>query len=356
MNIFFVESPLQYLSAVEAQECFRLAPETCLLIINEGVSKHNLEQILNIVKPERWKAKHILSGPANRVTDLKKMAKLWPFVKAQGRIDRFFMGEYRSKLMRFAAHASQCDDIYLLDDGNASLLAYHYLKDRVFEQKATGFIRRHLDAINALIGVKDILRLTFFTAYKLEPFDFVSVKVNTYAHLASSLDSLEVSGEVYFLGQPFLEKNELDASYYYEYLALIKKHFQGKPVIYISHRREGKEKLQFIQDSLGFEIRQFNAPIELVFCRENQIPSVLASFFSSALTSCHSMFGSKLKITAFYIDPQHINSHYFPIRNFSDKRHVSNIYRYISKNVCDVIDLNEQIPHSSHHVSETQVS
>ena len=60
MNVFIVDSPLQYLNAEEAKHYFYLDTSKTSLIVFEGVSKKNLNQIKSIVNPEYWKNIHYL--------------------------------------------------------------------------------------------------------------------------------------------------------------------------------------------------------------------------------------------------------------------------------------------------------
>ena len=122
----------------------------------------------------------------------------------------------------------------------------------------------------------------------LTSYDFLTPRKNQklFFHDFSFLKSLskntkKKTNEVYFIGTYLIEVNIISKKTLIYLLDYIKTHYEKRNlnVIYISHRRESKASL----DIVPFEIKSFPYPIELLIFKENKIPELFASFFSSSI-------------------------------------------------------------------------
>lgn len=86
------------------------------------------------------------------------------------------------------------------------------------------------------------------------------------------------------------------------YLKKVRSYFSDKKIVYVAHHRENKNNLDYLRDKLKYDVIQFEFPFEYQISIIGPRPSVVASFFSSALDNCRLIFDDEIKIVSFRIN------------------------------------------------------
>ena len=152
------------------------------------------------------------------------------------------------------------------------------------------------------VKAKEKEEVTFFTIYNIVPSIKDKVILNDYRFIKSNVKSLDVTDNIYFVGSPISESSIVSEQSYLDHLARVKKHYSGRKVLYIVHRRESKKKLERIKKELEMEFVLFDYPLEYQLAFIGPRPELMASFISSALDSCRLIFGDCMSFASFKLD------------------------------------------------------
>ncbi|WP_456460273.1 hypothetical protein [Reichenbachiella sp.] len=308
-NIFIIESPLQLINAIEAREHFKSENIKNTLIVFEGVSSKNLDQIKSLVVIQEWDLFFTINKTNNRWNYSRPIRLLNSIIKKSPEVNCIFIGEYRSILMRHVANYARPKNIFLLDDGNFSLYIQKRLLDGIKEYNRYNLIRKAYDRM-LKIRDQDILSINFFSVYEhnISSENRHRFIPNRYSFLKSKIRKKNKSNEVYMLGSITPEMNIFSLGYYMSTLkgaiSFYKK--RNLNVIYVPHRRENQDKLLKIKNDFKIEVRNYDLPIEQVLIFEEILPSKVSCFFSSALDNCYFLFGESIQIDSFQIDHNEI--------------------------------------------------
>lgn len=325
-SIFLVKTPLQLLNAIEAKHHFKLNKENCILVVMGD--RKNLPQMqaleresfewgvvvfLNEVPllfgnlfglntdswlDRLWKSKFFSKSVFN-VRRLNRISK------AISEAEYIFIGYARYIYMRHFVNVTPHKNVCLLDDGNATIQDASDRSDGETKSNRKSIkydIKTSLK--KKLLGVDNAESesLLFFTMYDVMAGPKDSVVKNEYSYIRSKLKNDEETNDVYFLGGPLPGANIISKESYIDHLTRVKKYFSDKKIIYVAHRRESQSFLNELSEELDLEVVLFDYPVEYQFAMLGPRPKIMASFVSSALDSCRSIFKDKMKIISFRLD------------------------------------------------------
>lgn len=313
------------INAVEAKHFFKLRTEDCILIVMGD--RKSQPQILKLASDmEEWGNLIVLNeSPLFIGNPLENKAasksKLWGanffkksffYVRRLNRIKKYidevefiFVGYPRYIYMRHFMNIMPHKEVFLLDDGNATIRLAKERRDPPVAKNIVGWKKRLKRSVKIILqGVKDEEKesLGFFTIYNIEAGVNDSIVKNDFDYIRSRLDLLETTDAIYFLGSPLSEVGILGQDEYFEYLKRVRNYYKDNKIVYIIHRRENRDKLKLLERDLGFNMLLFDYPVEYQLAMIGPRPAVLASFFSSALDSCSLIFENNLQIVSFKID------------------------------------------------------
>ena len=128
------------------------------------------------------------------------------------------------------------------------------------------------------------------------------VMVNEYRWLRSTygMGQTGTDSTAHFLGAPLVERGEVSEK---EYLRWLREAVEHKPELewtYVPHPAESDRWLERVSRETGVICKRMQAPYELSLLMEARPPSVIASWFSSALENLE-MFGVGCELWAFRI-------------------------------------------------------
>jgi len=324
VNVFFVETPLQLMNAIEAKHARALVGNHLVVLLSDIYPRGFFEPLL---EDDSWDSiryvesrvpargalrRRLQSHASTRVRSYYETVELRGLRKRLdalagpfGRAERLFIGNYYLEHMRHVANVLPHDRLVLLDDGTTTL--------DIAEQR-----RRHAEGKPAQPGKSWRARLvdraigwklghpahaTFFSMYDLNLSPADSLERHDYSFLRARAMRVERGSEVLFLGQTIYYEGIAEEEYLAR-LRCVATHYGVDRFVYVPHKGEHRDRVRHIREELGLAVRTFDVPIEYQLAMRGPLPGVLASFYSSALENCRLIFGADLTIEAVYLDPQ----------------------------------------------------
>jgi len=332
MNLFVIGTPLQLLNTIELRHAFNLT-ENHLVIVMDYNHWPKTTVWTRLVCSTEWKTVHYLdlqstrcefrsplvgehlsrklSNYRNQYRQYDNKARVDRVARKFLRVDHLVLGNYHGDYMRHFANRVQYRRLCVVDDGTDVLLIN---QERTRRLQETGSVTSTVSGESAWAKFKKSLResmlewdarqanrIEFFTAYDIvaRPGDLV-VK-NEYSYFRKRMTSNGSNGSCMFLGQCLVRDGYISQHVYLDYLRRVRSHFGDQPMLYVPHPREPEVLVNEIREHIGFVIQRVDVPIEWHLMDEGAKPSVLASFFCSALVSCRLIYGTRLKFKAFQI-------------------------------------------------------
>jgi len=313
-----VETPHQLLNAIEARNRFPRKENHLVVVLLDEYPVRAYEPLINAGD---WTRVHYLESKTDPQKGLRKWLKRHPSARIQGyymiyelsvlrknldeigrslkRVDDIFIGNYSVDYMRHFSNITGHDTLYLLDDGTSTIFINKNRKEALPEGAKAS-------VINTITGLKtgQSETVTFFTTYDLDLKQGDSVIKNDYRYLRGLAASATRTDEIYFLGQTLIIEG-LSRERYMEYLRKVLKYFGDEKIVYVPHKLEPLDKVEYIRDQMGLTVKRFPVPIEYQLTMGGTVPKMLTSFCCSALENCRIIFGPDLPIKSFYLDPEH---------------------------------------------------
>lgn len=301
-NLFIVATPLQFLNAIEAKETFKTAHNILILKYNTYNISTNANQMKELVNEEEWES--IIHYHYNKIPKHKRFSFQVKLIKSLKKFsyDYIFSGEFGIKNQAFISNLKS-KSIYLLDDGNATLLTYDKIKEKKYLYRKVPFSKKMRLLRYLLVNLKYKIEqdIHFFTTFDIKSTKNIKVIKHDFTHLkANKLQNCKKDNTIYILGQNLAEAEYIKKEIYLHYLEKISAKY-NENIIYIPHRYEIVDSSynHLINDS--FTIKPSEGPIEASFINKGIYPKIIISFISSALFNLDKIF-SDSKIYAIKID------------------------------------------------------
>ncbi|KQH83646.1 hypothetical protein AMR76_21800 [Vibrio furnissii] len=313
MIFAFVESPLQALNVVEYLNRNGDNSEECRFIIfsNSLLSDINLKQIEFVLNEFNYKDRVVVDVNSGLKDLIKKRKKLKTLSKilSQNSCQQCIIGEYRSLSSVAFVNKINPDKVVVVDDGNASL--------RIDRQSSKYSIIGTVKEIIALffnLKIKRLNKVEFFSVYDIESSlsKEDSYIKNNYNFISSRLSCYPKSEKEFIIGSPLqsarVVDNDLPLS-----LNLIDRVIEVSGsskdnLVYISHRREQKNKLEAIE-KYGVRVLSLSYPFEIYAMVNKEHASKIHGFYSSLFINMLN-FNENVNITSYEIDLKDVNSSY----------------------------------------------
>jgi hypothetical protein len=295
-NLFIVASPLQFLNAIEAREYFKTSNNILILIYNSKLNQVDFEQKQNILIESDWD--EIIEYDLGKIAKKKRFFEQVSLVKQlkKDSYEYLFSGDFGT-IQQMIMSNVKVDQIYLLDDGTASIVIYKKLQDKDFFQNIS-FSKKMKLYRYFLMGLDYKIKqnINFFTIYNLQTLDHIKVIQHNFSYLKEhALKECKKTDSIYVLGQNIAEVGYIKEDVYLEYLHKIIEKFDGN-IIYKPHRSEKITKAyeSLISDRFFIDKDISQGPIEISLITNKIYPSIVISFFSSALFSLDKIFDDSL--------------------------------------------------------------
>ncbi len=356
MNVFFIGTPLQLLNATEAKHALQLSNNHLIValdftfwpptdIFTRLIQENEWESVryltLRDVRKEFYspylgvRISKRISNYRQQYRQYRNRALIDKFARSITTVSNLVLGSYHGDHSRHLANRLNYEALYLVDDGTDVLLINDERKGKCETERRWQNGNRQMSpwrGIKARVrrtilewDQRQAAKLTFFSAYDLETRSEDRLIKNDYVHFRKSIRAGNGDGSCFFLGQCLARDGFLSDDAYLKYLQKVRSHFGRNPIIYVPHPRESEEAVNRINQQLGFIIKRLSVPIEWHLLRNGANPSILASFFCSALVSCAKIYGRRFDFKAFYLEPEDVlrwpdfvEGTYTYLRNLSD--------------------------------------
>ena len=304
-SLLFIESPIQLINAYEAINKYSIKKYKIIVRFSKVIQ--NDEQIQYVIdKLKIQNIKYITIGINNRnIKDYLQLFYYKYLYKVPQDIDKIFIGNYDSGFLNLIIKKVTKDKIVLLDDGAKT--------------------------IDIQAKFTDLNNYNLFTMYDFKAYKNQEIIKNDFINLQTNLQQLKINQEqILFLGLKLSEIGIVTQEYYVELINKIALFYQGKQIIYISHRGETKTKLDKLKNIKNLEVIQLDYPVELYGLYNEEIPYKVSSFYSTALLTMKNIYGIEAE------------SFMFDYNNSKYKDSIDNVYDYYKENIY-IRDLNETI-------------
>lgn len=313
-NLFIVESPLQLINCIEAKSHFHIKEEDALLIIINKNGVENFKQINNTLKIFPWKNyvtlpnKDLNSRNKQQLLNFPLPQKIKKQIKSIFKdvtIENLFFGDNTSRILKSIVNSLHFKKAYLVDDGNMTLSTIRNLCSG--ELKSKSFFNKKDFFYTVFGGNLSDIKPSFFTCYYQEfgtiQLPNIEVVKNEMWVVKKMINAKTVKNRIYFLGVKIVEIGEVSINSYInnlkQALSLLRSQYPDSDILYIPHRGEDDRKLIKIERQLQLEVLKTGLPIEVFLINSNYLPTHLATFFSSALDTCSSLFEDKINLISF---------------------------------------------------------
>ncbi|RLA83865.1 MAG: hypothetical protein DRG78_03115 [Epsilonproteobacteria bacterium] len=290
MNLFIVESPFQLLSAIEANNYFK---ETSILIVKYNMEEKNNTQLSSIINKfsNFGKVIEIKATKTNYDANLKLFFLLVKLKKENIFYNKIFIGEYRSYHMRKFFDILNPDECFVLDDGNIIFSVIKYIinkKDEYYFDGIKGKIKKSIYSMQVfylgLAKYKIRRDISIFTCFNINSELNTKIIKHNFNHIKSIGSAHSSKDIVYFYGAN-LEELGINKEVEIKYLMYVVKYYNNidYKIMYVSHRKETKEKLLYIENRLAIPIIKNIYPAEIQLILDDVVPRHISSFVSSVL-------------------------------------------------------------------------
>ncbi len=347
INIYLVESPFQLLSAIEAKEYYKKF-YSLLIIKNIANYKNNIlmEKMLSLSKWDKVVKIDYKLPPV--IIDFQFLYQIKKLKKREEQINAIFVGYPQTRAFQWFCEKLNVNKCFILDDGIYTLELQrkffsrgNYLQtsdildkniEKSFIKRSKNFLK--LFAINYIFGLKESKKFTYnlFTCYNLKAHPNQIVVSHKFNFIKSKNSFFKFNKNIiYFYGSPLSEIKivKFDTEIYMLEKILSFYLEKGKKLFYIPHRGDSEKKLFYIK-KIGIEIKEFDSVAEIEPIISKNIPSGIASFFSTALFTLSKIYDYE-SIISFKI-PQNL------IIREDKKESINEIYKEYEKYM-QVVDL-----------------
>jgi|GEM_PF-3324220 len=346
-SLFLVKSPLQLLNAVEARHHFSLKKEECVLVVMSD--RKNYPQMIKLINEQqqwcdvivldkvsvfirrdnisKYNKIHSANMPFSEIqkSSFFALIKLIKLAKIYKDVNYLFVGDSHNAVIRGFINKSTPKKTVLLDDGVGAIYMAGIRKQRhkdvpniKLKKKIKIWLKRFFQGLDD----RQSDSVCFFSAYNLDVADRDDLVLNEYHYLRSKIDALKSTDYVLFLGSPLSEVGLMSESDYIRQLKMVCKDYEGTKIIYVSHRRENKQKLDLINIIENIEVVSFDYPIEYQLTVYGPLPKSVISFVTSALENLRLIMGNKLEIVSYKLVKG----------SYKDSDRIDDIYDYFQKN------------------------
>lgn len=326
MNALLVENPAIYLNCREAMSVLGIAPADSVIIVTSIIRK-NLEQLRDKIIPSEWAGVHfptvdarvesvIAEGKERTVTPPGMVPNLlflrrnigWMknFAATVPKLDTVLCGVYGNEMALSFCQGISYERYVLVDDGNMTMFTAggRAAEARIGHDRVLGvnsiskygglkgwlklFVKRQF------LGARDrgIPSITFFTSHhQISCQSPDTVIPNRYSSFMQRPEAPIVHGNrAYVLGAPILERNILREDEFIVLLEKISRLYAAMDLTYFPHRMETERSLKHVRSNVkNVDIRQTDLPFEGFIGSAQDLPAVICSFYSSALTNLQAM-------------------------------------------------------------------
>jgi len=297
-HLYFVQSPLQAINAFEARHSIADGAERHEVLVfeqKEALNNRILANTLRTLGWNVWRTVPFRPGNAGKMWEWSKLRLALGTLRRN--VSRVYIGNYAAGMAVAAANLFPDAEHYLLDDGTSTINfpAFRY----------EGRRPEHLPAGCSLplLGYETKLpaKLTFFSIYDVgvQPPD--EARRNRLKFLQNRLQ-FELGGPVFFIGSCLPDVEVISFEQFFQLFRAVRHRLGEREIVYFPHRRELLDRKREFFREMGVRLAQPDLPFELELVHGSIKPSVVATFYSTALDTLRIIgAGTRDKLLSFHV-------------------------------------------------------
>lgn len=302
INVYIVESPVQVINCIEAAN-WSNANNNVLFVRYSG-REENDKQIKQLIKEFSWSEVVDCSIPKkpnpfkNALAEVKLFNQL---ARRYQKVNKLFIGEFRSKSMHYLRAALSPDETYLVDDGDITLSIQElYFKLNQYQlgplQKhmPTGVVQRVKEIVRMILYIqffKPVMKtvpIHLFTAFDVSAARDQKVVANRFSYFKGMQHHVDLNDQqVFYFGSKYNEAGLLTLEQELSFLKKVQFFFEKKQLqmVYIPHRDDSAVKLKLLESNFGLTVKRLGMPAEIYFIKSSTRPGYIAGACTSAINN-----------------------------------------------------------------------
>lgn len=297
MHLYFIQSPLQAINAYEARTAIADGEAEHRVVVFEQKQKQNNVLLANTLRTLGWPVWRTVPFRVGNAGKMWEWLRLRGALRGLGPVGRCYIGDFAAGMAVGVANLFNKAEHYLLDDGTSTINfpAFRYEGSRP-EHLPTG---RSLP----ILGYETKLpaKLTFFSIYNVgvQPPD--EARRNRLTFLQNSLQ-LDPDGPVFFIGSCLPDVEVISFDQFFHLFRAVRRWLGEREIVYFPHRRERLDRKREFFREMGVRLAQPDLPFELELVYGPVKPSVVATFYSTALDTLRTVSqGQRGGLLAFHV-------------------------------------------------------
>lgn len=277
-HLYLLQSPLQAINAFEARKSIADGEAEHRVVVFEQKEAQNNVLLANTLRTLGWPVWRMVPFRAGNA------GKMWEWVRLRAALNglrgvrRCYIGNYAAGMAVAAANLFPEAEHYLLDDGTSTINfpAFRY----------EGRRPEHLPAAKSVPLLRYDTRLhaalTFYSIYDVgvRPPDKARRNHLTFLHDRLRFDP---DGPVFFIGSCLPDVEVISFDQFFELFRAARQWLGEREIVYFPHRRELLDRKREFFQEMGVRLAQPELPFELELVHGAVKPSVVATFYSTAL-------------------------------------------------------------------------
>jgi len=304
MHLYFIQSPLQAINAFEARHSIADGAERHEVVVFEEKEAENNRLLANTLRTLGWAPWRTVPFRRGSAGKMWEWVKLRVVLRSLGAVNRVYLGNYTAGMPTALAGLFPRAQHYLLDDGTLTL----NFPDFRYEGKRP----EHLPPARSVpwLGYRPVLppEVTLYSIYNVDVRPPDRMRRNELKCLRNALH-FEPAGPVFFIGSCLPDVEVITFDRFFQLFRTARQWLGDRDIIYFPHRRELLDRKQALFRELGVRLAQPDLPFELEIIHGPVKPSLIATFYSTALDTLRLVLsGSAGHLVSFHVPEEWVQT------------------------------------------------
>jgi hypothetical protein len=276
--LYLIQSPLQAINAFEARHAIADGAERHEVLVFQQKEALNNRILANTLRKLGWEPWRTIPFRAGNVGKMWEWVHLRAALRGLSEVRRCYVGDFAAGMAVAAANLFPTAEHFLLDDGTSTMNFPGF--------RYEGKRPEHLPASKnvPLLGYNTKLPcpLSFFSIYDVPVQPPDETVRNKLSFLRSAI-RFDAGGPVFFIGSCLPDVDVINFDQFFTLFRAARQWLGNRDILYFPHRRELLDRKQSLFRELGVRLAQPDLPFELELIHGSVKPSLIATFYSTAL-------------------------------------------------------------------------
>lgn len=294
-NLFVASSPLQLFNAIEARERFHAGEHNVLLVVwTRDIDRVQMAPLVD----GRWAGVRWFRLKGWRRSFYPWLLNGW--LRRLLPLGSLYLG-YPYNLRAHLANLAAAQRTVLLDDGHASIEIAAHLADPARRARDDEHLADRL--LGRRTGLHYAADLHFFTVYDLPDWPAERVLRNDFRCFRAQVAALPRNDALLFIGSGLVGNVVADAATEARLFGAMRRHYEGRRIIYAVHRYEDIDALRRLPELAGVEVVRYPTLLEYALYAAGELPAGISTFCSSAVDTLPDIYPLPAEVL---VVPEHL--------------------------------------------------